>query len=575
MKVVIVGGGIAGLSTYLFFRQYLSDIPNLEIQLYEGSDISKYISRFTNQSLEHDASSSEGAGSRADAASKLTEEDFNVEAIGGAIGIARNGLDVLSRLFTSSQRNTSFRSVLDDIINQSHPITKWEVHCARGWELANINLTPKVSREKRERPSGDAQDNCTTNSVSNGWQDSPISTIMIGRQLFWSILLKHVIKLGGNADIRYRRVSRIELPGDPLSPNRRPRIEFTDGTSEEADLVVGADGLRSTVRKGMFTDTTTMVLSPSAIPDKSTWMSRVLSSLLSSLRRGYKPPADYVTPHYEGLAGVGGFLPLSVLENAGQKSGAMSVVFGPNGFFGMGYINPQPQSSSKPGHVESSSTKSAGIYWSTFSSADPYPFPFASSTIKHHPQEFDRAKARSSLQSRHKNWKHAGVQAILKYIEDNPDTQPAGFFPTWTTPELPRWSSHGCIVLVGDAAHALQPSSGQGTSQALEDVETLASLLKHHLLNSPTQDQDQKFQQVAMSTALEQYETLRMPRVHAIYERSQKIGGMKADMGFLAEMFMYVAIKIGSLFNDKYNEKLVQYNLQSHVAEIIKEGTGQ
>ncbi|RMZ83362.1 hypothetical protein DV737_g1652, partial [Chaetothyriales sp. CBS 132003] len=583
MKVVIVGGGIAGLSTYLFFRQHLSDIPNLEIQLYEGYDISKYISyvsQLANQSLlEHDTNPSERADSQAGAASKLAQEDFNVETIGGGIAVTRNGLDVLSRLFTSSQSNTSGGSVLDDMIRQSHPITRWEVHCARGWALANATLTPKTSREKQERPSEDAQGNCTTNSVSKDehgrtggnewWQDSPIPSIMIERQLFWLILLKHVIKLGGIADIRYRRALRIELPRDCLSPNRRPRIKFTDGTSEEADLVVGADGLRSAVRKALFTDPTRMVPSSSAVQEKSTWTSWVLSPLLS------KPSTDYVTPHYEGLVGVGGFLPPSVLDNAGQKSGVVSVVFGPTGFFGMGYITPHKQSSNKPGHLESSSAKVAGMYWFTFSSANPHPFSPASSTGKPRPQDFDRAKVRRDLQSRHKNWKHAGVQAILKYIEDNPDTQPAVFFPTWTTPELPRWSSHGRIVLVGDAAHTLQPSSGQGTSQALEDAEALASLLQHHLNSQTreTRDQDQEFQQAALSTALGQYESLRMPRVHTIYERSQKIGGMKADMGFLTEMFMYASIRIGSLFNDRYNEELVQYNLPRHVAEIIKEGT--
>ncbi len=44
-------------------------------------------------------------------------------------------------------------------------------------------------------------------------------------------------------------------------------------------------------------------------------------------------------------------------------------------------------------------------------------------------------------------------------------------------PPLPRWHRGG-IVLIGDAAHATTPNLGQGAAQALEDVATLAPLLR-------------------------------------------------------------------------------------------------
>lgn len=53
-------------------------------------------------------------------------------------------------------------------------------------------------------------------------------------------------------------------------------------------------------------------------------------------------------------------------------------------------------------------------------------------------------------------------------------------YPTWTVPPLPTWERDG-VVLVGDAAHALPPSSGQGSSQALEDVEAFALFLGHYM----------------------------------------------------------------------------------------------
>jgi 2-polyprenyl-6-methoxyphenol hydroxylase-like FAD-dependent oxidoreductase len=44
-------------------------------------------------------------------------------------------------------------------------------------------------------------------------------------------------------------------------------------------------------------------------------------------------------------------------------------------------------------------------------------------------------------------------------------------------PPLPHWHRDG-IVLIGDAAHATTPNLGQGAAQALEDVATLAPLLR-------------------------------------------------------------------------------------------------
>ncbi|MFF5310247.1 FAD-dependent oxidoreductase [Streptomyces massasporeus] len=66
--------------------------------------------------------------------------------------------------------------------------------------------------------------------------------------------------------------------------------------------------------------------------------------------------------------------------------------------------------------------------------------------------------------------------------------------------ELPRgmpWRSARCL-LIGDAAHAASPATGQGASMALEDAVVLAKALR----DAPDPD-----------TALTTYETLRRPRV--------------------------------------------------------------
>jgi hypothetical protein len=141
-------------------------------------------------------------------------------------------------------------------------------------------------------------------------------------------------------------------------------------------------------------------------------------------------------------------------------------------------------------------------------------------------------------------------------------------YPTYTTPELPYWDVGGRAILIGDAAHALQPSSGQGASQALEDAETLSLLLTHFLspshssllsvstsstsTSSASQDSDETNDNnnitttttttAAIKTALEIYESIRKPRVHKIHHHSQKMSRMKGDLGLMMEWLMYLMI---------------------------------
>lgn len=51
-------------------------------------------------------------------------------------------------------------------------------------------------------------------------------------------------------------------------------------------------------------------------------------------------------------------------------------------------------------------------------------------------------------------------------------------WPYMRMPLIRRWFSHqGRVIIAGDCAHALPPSSGQGVNQALEDAHSLAMIL--------------------------------------------------------------------------------------------------
>jgi 2-polyprenyl-6-methoxyphenol hydroxylase-like FAD-dependent oxidoreductase len=82
-------------------------------------------------------------------------------------------------------------------------------------------------------------------------------------------------------------------------------------------------------------------------------------------------------------------------------------------------------------------------------------------------------------------------------------------YSTFDFPPLPRWH-RGRMVLVGDAAHAASPSSGQGASMAAEDAVTLGRAL--HETGADTLKAE------AIEAALARYEDERRERAEAVVE---------------------------------------------------------
>jgi FAD-dependent urate hydroxylase len=102
-------------------------------------------------------------------------------------------------------------------------------------------------------------------------------------------------------------------------------------------------------------------------------------------------------------------------------------------------------------------------------------------------------------------------------------------FSGWNTydfPTVPVWHRDRMII-VGDAAHATSPASGQGASMALEDAVTLAKCLRD-LPDVPA--------------AFAAYENLRRTRVERVVAQGKRNGDGKA-MGRVGRMFLPIIFK--------------------------------
>jgi len=182
----------------------------------------------------------------------------------------------------------------------------------------------------------------------------------------------------------------------------------------------------------------------------------------------------------------------------------MVFTFGGNGFFG--YSSGAPMSENQL------------MWWSTFeTSALP------------DTKDVDPRTIKDALFERHKHWKDPVVQQIIRNAEIE------SIYPTWIMPELPHWGKQG-IVLIGDAAHAMDPTTGQGASQALEDSQTLALLLASLLSRGGNGVVSCTW---SIGQAIEIFYKIRFPRVNKIIERGKKLAGKKRNVGIVAEYTMY------------------------------------
>ncbi|HWV00428.1 MAG TPA: FAD-dependent monooxygenase [Devosia sp.] len=145
-------------------------------------------------------------------------------------------------------------------------------------------------------------------------------------------------------------------------------------------------------------------------------------------------------PRYSGLIGTGG---VTWVDGIKPTNGLMNMTFGRKAFFG--YL-------AEPGQP---------VMWFNTYPAD---------ETRSGPVTDPRGYARF-IESLHRDdpLDNARILAGVDEIDRH--------YPIYDMPELPHWSK-GRVLLMGDAAHAVAPHSGQGASMAIEDALVLSAALE-------------------------------------------------------------------------------------------------
>ncbi|OCT46824.1 putative salicylate hydroxylase [Cladophialophora carrionii] len=120
----------------------------------------------------------------------------------------------------------------------------------------------------------------------------------------------------------------------------------------------------------------------------------------------------------------------------------------------------------------------------------------------------DKAFLRDFFAQSRDQWTSQTAKGIIDAVCGHEET--LYMWPYMRMGVLERWFSDktGRVIIIGDAAHALPPSSGQGVNQALEDIHALTRLLV--LLKSKPQ--------IQLKDALGFWQSLRQKRIDAVFD---------------------------------------------------------
>jgi 2-polyprenyl-6-methoxyphenol hydroxylase-like FAD-dependent oxidoreductase len=354
-KVIIIGGGIAGTALALFLYK-----AGISCAIYEAYDYK--------------------------------------DGVGGGLGLAPNGMNVLAAL-----------GLADAVIARGTPALENCFYNERGKILARIT---NGSPEKYGQPS-----------------------VSVLRAALYDVLYEAVRQQGIPLEFQ-KRLKNI------TQTERGVIAHFEDGTQAEGDLLIGADGVNSQTRR---------IILPNG-----------------------------PVPATVGIIGIGGVVAAADVRHVPlREKQSFSFTYGSRGFFGY--------AGTENGDM---------MWWSNL--------PFDRELTRDELTNFSLDDVKREMLAIYGGY-HEPIETLIRHTHSpiKHNVKDIQSLPTW---------QQGRILLIGDAAHAVSPNSGQGASLALEDAMYLAKLLRH------AADYRQVFRQ---------FEQERKPRVEPIVAEGRRRGADK------------------------------------------------
>jgi FAD-dependent urate hydroxylase len=291
----------------------------------------------------------------------------------------------------------------------------------------------------------------------------------------YRVMLEEANRRGIRCEPGKRLVTAVETPGGV-------RAVFADGSEAAGDLLIGADGVHSTVRT---------LIDPDA-------------------------PA----PRYARLVNLGGFVRGVAVD---ADPGTYHMIFGKRAFFSYA-LAPDGE-----------------VWW------------FANLP---EPREPSREALRGTSSE---EWGRRLVEAFsgdagpaVRLVEATSHALEATVFHT--LPSLPRWHSERMIV-IGDAAHAPSPSSGQGASLSIEDAVQLGKSLRD---------------QSDTTGALAAVESVRRQRVEPIVRAAARVNNDKAATGaarVLRDAMLPLFLRL--MTNSRQARRLYGYRVDWETPDVV------
>ena len=284
-------------------------------------------------------------------------------------------------------------------------------------------------------------------------------------------LLQAVILEEGVDVVFGKRITEIREHRDD-APEEKVAAVFSDGTSHTADLLIACDGIHSSVRR--------LYVEPDQVPE------------------------------YSGLSAIISIIHASDLSESARAE--MQAVQGLNSTLTQdGAFIVMPCTPAKD-----------EFYWGWSEEVAPPNDPNSRDGWEEHGHEAVNGfkEHLHGILNNSANGDSGGpgrwAQALHNLIDC---TSLVKFYPVYRLPSGGKWFRGRCVIL-GDAAHAMQPHAGQGVSMALEDVFLLTRLLAAQDPSSSTFDK-------TLTRVFDKYDRIRRPRVNQVSALSTRRGGMR------------------------------------------------